>query len=262
MRKLVYKTALITFAGFLVVTGIVSLIVGVCSPISFARLFEDLGINNAGMYFYVKHYEKNKDINNLHLVVSKSINFESYDNIIKYYELLEDEAEYDNFIAFIDAANYSAGSSIAAKVALSHEDDFLKCRYVYALAKTGEFEKAFNYAADNLQNNLGEDSLHFVFSGLSDYAADNYDYFDEVINGKTTAERINEKYDTLISKYETIKDETPNNKYLLACYSSKICKINRFLALLTGNVNAVLPPATNLNNEFNSIYAEYQEYIK
>jgi len=250
MVKLILKTSLITLASIIVVLGVISLFVGVFSPVSFANLFENLGANNASMYFYVKAYERTPNINTLFAVVNKSIQFGVPEGTIKYYQILEQnyDTQYAAFMDFVNENNYTSSSGVVLnKVSVSNEDNYLKCRYVLALAQTGDIEGAFDYAVKDFYAHAGTvgggtggsglpdifgyaEDFNFVFAGLTNYLgeeilsgylnqnADIYTILNSPLDNtheNTIIEDIYSKFTGLLAQYQAVSNTADLTVYTL-----------------------------------------------
>jgi hypothetical protein len=266
MQKLIVRTALITLAGVIVLTGVVSLFIGIFSPLTFARMFEDLGGHKTSMFFYVKNYERDNNINNLHMVVDKAITFKFNEDIIKYYELLEAEEDYYAFISFLDYENVKAATTVLEKALFFNEDNRLKNRYIEALAKVGRFDDAFEFAANNLFSPQFNDPLLFVFTGLIDFVNDdNFGLFNEIKMdpythepNRTVAGQILAKYNMVVHHYEL--NEGAHPAVINAVLVQRLMEMNRFLYVLSDNVEETLPGKSVLNDEFDTWLNKFLPY--
>ena len=151
-KKLIINWCLITVCGLLILTILTFASLCIFSPISMARFCSNLGFEKLETDFYLKDYNKNGNINSLYKVVINSYNLKNYKYVETYYEVLEKNERYDEFIAYVNEQNLKVEATNLNKSALLNEDNYLKNRYVLALIKNGKVEKAYNYAFNNFEN--------------------------------------------------------------------------------------------------------------
>ena len=224
MKKTTSLIIGLTILATILVLVVVYFIVGACSPITLAKMYEHLN-SSTSIKYYIKNYEKNKTINNLYAIVDKSIAFENNDVLLEYYPMLLEEDGYESLITKVNELNYDKNASIKQNLFLYNEDNRLKTRYVTALSKD-DYLEAFEFAYKDFLTN----EQNFVFVGLRNVIGKLAARFDStVVNG--IINRFNEK----ISYYDSIKNDSSISDFDKAkeCYDSlEICQ---FILLLDDN---------------------------
>lgn len=152
IKKFILHWCLITIGILLTLSFIVIFAISIFSPISMAKLCYNVGFGQLETFFYFKDYEKNGEISSLYKVVINNYNFKNYDDVEKYYEILEENDRYNTFIEYINEQNENMNTSNLNKSALLNEDNYLKNRYVLSLIYQNKWDKAFNYALENFVN--------------------------------------------------------------------------------------------------------------
>lgn len=151
-KNIVLKFGGLTIAAMLLLMAISFTFVSVFLPKFVADVSYDLGFKSIALYYYEQNYERSKDINDLYGVVTLSISLFDHDKVVKYYEELELNKKYDEFISFINENNKNLNAGIILKSKLINEDNSLKNSYVNSLIETNNVEKAFLYASENFEN--------------------------------------------------------------------------------------------------------------
>ena len=180
-----------------------------CAVLSlfFPKIYGDMlfgvGLKNASLSAYEYNYQNSKDINDLYLLLNKSIVAKNSEYVVKSYETLERRSEYDNY---------------------------LKGKYVLALKKFKGADVALKYAYEDLAKRevkTSGDRVNFVLgyfiSSLKDkdefniltveIKTDIYNYFNqlydiyqtEIVNLKIKTDEgtFNETY--LLDKFNLLK---------------------------------------------------------
>ena len=207
-----------------------------CAVLSlfFPKIYGDMlfgvGLKNASLSAYEYNYQNSKDINDLYLLLNKSIVAKNSEYIVKSYETLERRSEYDDFIKFVENRNIDNCSSTLEMLYLSNEDNYLKGKYVLALKKFKGADVALKYAYEDLAKRevkTSGDRVNFVLgyfiSSLKDadefniltaeIKTDIYNYFNqlydiyqtEIVNLKIKTDEgtFNETY--LLDKFNLLK---------------------------------------------------------
>lgn len=151
-KKLIFNWCLITICGLLIITILTFSALCLFSPLSMARFCSNLGFEKLETNFYLKDYNKNGNINSLYKVVINSYNLKNYEYVETYFEVLEKNERYDEFIDYVNNQNLKVEATNLNKSALLNEDNYLKNRYVLALINNGKMEKAYDYAFKNFEN--------------------------------------------------------------------------------------------------------------
>ncbi len=263
MKKTVLKTILFTICGLIVVFALTFLSFVSFSPKTVANIAEDMGYYDYSVAMYAKHYKKNKNINNLYLLVNKAIIYNQGKVVVEYAPKLFEHAKYAELIETLDRENYSEEDSVLTNLKLSNSDNRLKSRFVKYLAKDA-FEEAFDFSFDDFAESNVDKDINFTFVGLASYInSDNAELFvadAKQHGGKTASIMIYDKYQELKAIYQN--DKASNSFYINATLSSKLVDMLQFMILLDSKTTGETYDNDALQADINTIFAEYQEYIR
>lgn len=229
-KSLIWNVVAFTLAVIAFIFIIVCAVLSLCFPKIYADMLFGVGLKNASLSAYEYNYQNSKDINDLYLLLNKSISAKNSEYIVKSYEALEMQSDYEDFIKFIEARNIDNCASTLEMLYVSNEDNYLKGKYVLALKKFKSADLAFKYAYENLKLVKVETSadranfvLGYFISSLesekdfevitAEAKSDIYNYFNqlysiyqtEIINLKIKTDEgsINETY--LLDKFNLLK---------------------------------------------------------
>jgi hypothetical protein len=217
-NKIIFKTAGITI-GCLLLLSVLSLsLFTLFSPISLAKISSSLGFNNLSVYYYELSYKKTEDINDLYNLLNKTIQIKNDEKIVSNFELLykDGSGEYYNFVNGINEQVLTNNSNNEFRMHIANEDRYLKSKYVSALYKINQKEKALQFAYNDFLNEEFSsvedyDKINFIITSyifeLNYSSGEDYNVFDNYTAGEF------ENFDffnTAISYYNNIK-----NIYLL-----------------------------------------------
>ena len=149
-RNLIWRVVALTTSILVLLTTLVVVLCAILVPRVYGDFITALGFKNAGLVSYEYNYHKTNDINDLYYLNMKSILADNDKYIKKSYELLSSEADYFDFIEFVEQENINASISKMSMIFVSNEDDYLKGNYVQALYNLGE-QGAFLYAYNDLK---------------------------------------------------------------------------------------------------------------
>ena len=236
MKKVALKVALITLLSMIAVGAVVYGAFTLFAPHILGSVCEGLGAGENALYFYEKEYNRNKTTTNLYTILNKSIINSDAERVVKYFEIFYADENYAENVEIINETNHSKTASVLQNVSLSNADNRLKTRYVSALCKLGQFEKAFNFAlTDLVEHTPNGDNLNFVFAGLGSFIdATNGTKFDDLAYKKgdyTVSQLVHNYYNDLKISYEGI-EKTAENKYLLAIYCDRLITICDFIDIV------------------------------
>ena len=96
MKKLVIKTAIITFISVILGAVLIFTALSLVSPKTMSDFTYSLGMEKASCSYSVKAYEKSGDINDLDTVLVKSLSTEDYCTLKKYSKEMIDRDEFLN----------------------------------------------------------------------------------------------------------------------------------------------------------------------
>ena len=142
----IIKTCLKTFFVLMNVLLLIAMLFSAFFPKIMKNLAFDLNMKAFNHYYSERTYEQTKDINDLYDVVLSAQAIKKYDNTIKYAELLLENDRYFDFVEFIESRNYENAATLAEKIALCNEDNYIKSTYVQALASANRLDEAIQFA--------------------------------------------------------------------------------------------------------------------
>lgn len=229
-KSLIWNVVAFTLAVIAFLFIIFCAILALFFPKTYGDMLFGVGLKNVSLSAYEYNYQSSKDINDLYLLLNKSISAKNSEYIVKAYETLERQSEYENFIKFVEGRNIDRCSSTLEMLYLSNEDNYLKGKYVLALKSFKGADVSLKYAYEDLgkrQVTTSGDRANFVLgyfiSSLKSAGefeiltakmkADIYSYFDalygiyqtEIVNLKIKTDEgsFNESY--LIDKFNLLK---------------------------------------------------------
>ena len=167
-NKIIAKTASITLGCLLLLSMLTLSLFTLFNPISLAKLTSSLGLNSLSVYYYELSYKKTEDINDLYSLLNKTMQIRDYEKIISNFELLYNNGseEYYILINELNEQVLTNNSINQARMYIVNEDRYLKSRYVSALCRINEKEKALQFAFD--------DFLNENFTSIEDYSKINF----------------------------------------------------------------------------------------
>lgn len=230
-NKLIWSVAAFTSSVIMLLIIIAFSCVAIFAPRAYADFVYAVGFKNSSLKSYEYNYNKTQDINDLYLLLSKSIVLDNKDYIILAYETLESLEEYDDFIEYVEQRNLDEAISKFAMIFVANEDNYLKGEYVEALYNKNR-QRAFDYAYGDLVSGAVtslSDRVNFVLGSFI-AICDNNDakYFtDEVVN------ELIAYYNDLVAIFDSefilLEDASnkPLNKYYLSILGYKVIEMVR-----------------------------------
>ncbi|MBQ8749988.1 MAG: hypothetical protein IJZ29_05950 [Clostridia bacterium] len=164
-KSLIWNVIAFTLAVIALIFIVICAILAVFFPKNYGDLLFSVGLKNVSLSAYEYHYQTTDDINDLYLLLNKSISANNDEFIVKAYENLERQEDYYEFIEFKENQFLNQCASTLEMLYLSNEDNYLKGKYVVALKKFKGSDVAFEYAYNNLKNaNISSsgDRINFV----------------------------------------------------------------------------------------------------
>lgn len=133
--KIIINTFFKTLIVFIAVLIISVLLFGLIAPMQFSDFTWRLGMNGISCHYAKTAYDKSGDINDLAVVIDRSISADNADYIAVYCEKMIENEHYEDFCDFQNekTAGFSENFDY---------DSYVKKYYVYSLVRTGEEEKA------------------------------------------------------------------------------------------------------------------------
>jgi hypothetical protein len=130
MKKLVIKTAIITFISVILGAVLIFTALSLVSPKTMSDFTYSLGLEDLSCTFAVKAYEKSQDINDLDTVIVKALSTEDYDVLKKYSKVMIDRDEFS--LQKKAYKNTILTYYVLSLVETGDEDAFAKTVQVYA----------------------------------------------------------------------------------------------------------------------------------
>lgn len=149
MKNVVIKTSVITVAIILLLLSFSYSVLSLFFPSTVARMASDLNLDALALHYYEKNYQNTNDINDLYHLINTAQSSKNYEMVVKYYEILEDDSQYYDFIDFINEQNYNSQLNKILLSTLINEDNYMKNIYTTALVKLGQFSDAMSYSILN-----------------------------------------------------------------------------------------------------------------
>ena len=100
MKKLIIKTAIITFVSVILGLALIFTALSFISPKTMSDFTYSLGLEDASCTFAVRAYEKSGDVDDLDTLLIKSLATEDYVTLKKYSKVMIDRAEFSTFTKF------------------------------------------------------------------------------------------------------------------------------------------------------------------
>lgn len=221
-KSLIWNVIAFTLAVVAFLFIIFCAVISVFFPKMYGDMLFTCGLKNLSLSAYEYNYQTTEDINDLYLLLNKSIQAKNSEYIVKSYENLQRQSDYEDFIKFVENRGINNCASTLEMLYLSNEDNYLKGKYVIALKDFKGDDIAFNFAFGDLNARVvttSADRINFVLGyyisslkNSDDFALISADVKDAIYNYFMGCYNI---YQTEIINLK-IKDETSvNETYLL-----------------------------------------------
>ena len=158
MKKLVLKTALITFGS---IVGALCLLYGIFAlffPLNMANFLDSIGAQKGAVSFYELHYEKTEDISDLGVLCVKVDEMEDSVRAEKYLSLLVSDENFNEYLACFDGESENLISG----------RDFFYGKLAIAKQKTGGVEEFLTFALDTIEDEYSEYNCFFISLTIED----------------------------------------------------------------------------------------------
>ena len=245
-NKVIIKTALITFFACLLALIISVISISLLNPKIMANFTDTLGLNSISLKYRVLAYNKSEDITDLYFVVGESINQSNYEYVEKYFPVLLESSDYEDFTSYIEELNLSRASTNTLKLYVANEDNYLKSAYVTALYKLNNKQEAFDFALNDLVSNYDNtEKFNFVMSAFAVlYAGDSgrqINIFDQYVTELNL--NANEVIENYYNELQTLYAETESGNRL-------------YLSLLLKNIISVCDAMLLIDQYYGADYDE------
>ena len=230
-RNLIWHIVALSTAILAFLTMITIVLCAVFIPRKYGDFISALGFRNAGLVSYEYHYDNTKDINDLYYWNIKSVLANNSHHIIKSYEKLSVDTEYESFIEYVEGVNAQNSISKLAMVYVSNEDNYLKGNYVKALYQIHD-DDSFVYAYnDMISTEVSDISGRYNFV-LAYYIniANNTELANNI--SQDVALRIQRYKDELYQLYKSNDATNDVSKYQLSIINYRIINILSSMKIL------------------------------
>ncbi len=122
MKKVLIKTAVLTFVAVILLTVLVFSALSIFSPGVMADFTENLGMDKLSLSFSVRKYENTEDLSDLHTVLFKANDLENYSLLVEYSETMTKDSD---FLSFCERQNVGY-------------KDYICTNYIFALLETND----------------------------------------------------------------------------------------------------------------------------
>lgn len=208
-KSLIWNVIAFTLAVIALLFILFCAVLAVFFPKCYGDLLFSVGLKNVSLSAYEYHYQTTNDINDLYLLLCKSISANNDEFVVKSYKKLAKQNDYYDFIEFKEDEFLKNCETLLQKLYLSNEDNYLKGKYVLALKNLEGGDVAFDYAYNELkQTNVTSSSdranyvLSYYIQSLND--VDDFEYITAEVK-----DDIYQYYESLYSIYST---EMENSK--------------------------------------------------
>lgn len=193
--RLVFNIAVFTTSIVALLIIIAGAMLAIAYPLDWANILFSVGLKNASLISYSAHYHKTKEIDDLYLLIGKSIMAKNNEYQIKYIPELFSKEGYEFFVAQVENKNISKSTTRQAVLYVANEDEYLKGKYVVALYDLEMKSQALSYSINDMKNvqvdELGDRlcfALGYYFNNMNEteysdvavYVEDIYDYYKEI----------------------------------------------------------------------------------
>jgi len=186
--KTVLKTMLYTILSMIVILAIVVCFMYFLFTKTSADLMYNIGCNNVAANLYYKTYKKNNSTVYLYKALNLEIQLKDNENIIKYYEELVADEEWEYFLINIVDNRERLNIGILEKSSMLNEDCYLTKSYITALVNLSQEDKAWKIALEEFSsyNNFDLDNQGvyalsiFIKNRVQDFK-EQQEGFDEIL---------------------------------------------------------------------------------
>lgn len=244
-KKIVLKVSLITVSILLSLFIVGMVIFCLCFPKDSASIMYDIGLENISQSLYYRDYKKTQSLNSLYNSLSINIKLNNSKNIIKQYELLSGDGNYNLLVETYASSVMQSNKNAYIKASSYDLDDYLSNKYLDALIKSDLKEKAFKYATANSNFesdlsfiNLKKYTYHNFLKDVESIEKNNPLFYEE-IDGVKIFDVIKEYYADLNGYLENHKaDSFENDKVYKIALTDRIIEVGMDLLSLN-NYNSI-----------------------
>ncbi|MGN0960933.1 MAG: hypothetical protein ACI4PF_01890 [Christensenellales bacterium] len=148
-KKTILKTILYTILALIVVSAIIVCFMYFVFTKDCADFMYNLGCDKIASNLYYKTYEKSGEIEYCYKALNIEIKLNDNNKVVKYYESLVNDDEYDEFIKAVIIHNENMAVGVLEKSSILNEENYLVNRYVRALIIINKFDYAWELTLNN-----------------------------------------------------------------------------------------------------------------
>lgn len=142
MNKLILRTSITTVFVLFVLLGYGSAAFSLLFPRSMADFCDNLGAYDAAAMHYEREYKANPTSENLYKVLDKYIAVKNHEKIVKYAEKFFACTDYREIVTKVNNKGMFAAQDKYEYLALTNEEDRLRCNFAMSLISIGKTERA------------------------------------------------------------------------------------------------------------------------
>lgn len=258
-KKIILTTTLWTLTAIILLSAIFVCIMVFAFPKNLGDFFYSLGSNNLASSLYMKVYEKDNDIYYCYKSLNLMIKEDNSKKIVSIYETFVKDEDYENFMSELKKRNEQLNIGLLEKSSILNEDDYLKNRYIRALIKTKDEQKAYASAIEAFAN-----YKNFTFQNQGVYALsyflnmEGFNSFDiEPANyDKTLIESMQEYFEFSINLFSENKETNDKlEKAYLISLGNRIIQVGQ-------NINVICSDDETLVARNNQKMQDVNDCIK
>ena len=170
MRKVIIKTAIITFVSVIICTVLAFSLLSIFAPGKMADFTGELGMDKASLSFSVRKYERSDDISDLHTILYKASELENYALLAEYSKEMTTRSDF---------LTYANSQEVGYK-------EYVFTNYIVALLEISSnevFAEASRLYDDYYSSYEDDNPLYMLIRFSSDYDDD----FSAKFEGQNTA---------------------------------------------------------------------------
>ncbi len=235
-KKAIGWTALFTFVAMLVSCIIMFVVLYFGFTKDLADFCYHLGNYSAAGNLYERVYKKKGDIYFSYLALTIDIKTEDYDGVVDNYEDFVADEGYNDFMVKISQGNQIVDGGILERSALINEYNYLQDKYISALIKLGDTDKAFDLAVTSFSDYANYSFKEQGYYSLHRFVtADTLDKFSLVYDGYsgTLIDNMQSYFDMALGIFESNEGSSHvvDKAYLLA--------LGNRIILVGQNINSI-----------------------
>lgn len=151
-KKIILTTTLWTISCIIVLSAVFICVMVFAFPKNLGDFFYSLGGNNLASSLYMKEYNRSNNIYYCYKSLNIEIKLNNSSKIIRLYEIFEEDKEHTEFLKQLKERNEKLELNLLEKSTILNDYNYLTNRYVKALIKIGEENKAYAKALNSFKD--------------------------------------------------------------------------------------------------------------